>query len=246
MRVGAFIIHLRRATKRGGHVRALIERLPIKAEFIDAVDGLDMSDDEVRAVYCRSLHSPHYPFTLRVSEVACFLSHRKAWRAIVDRKVDAGLIVEDDVDVDDAAFAAQLKLAMDCVQTGDYIRFPRWPRGEKGPEVIRAGTNSIIQPALPGLGMQMQLVGRDAAIALLAATERFDRPVDTTIQMLWLHPIRVLSARPITIREIDFDLGGTVVQDKNKTVLGRLRREFLRPYYRVSLYFHSLIRRTRT
>ncbi len=243
MTVAAFIIHLGRAEKRGEHVRGLIRRLPVKAEIVEALDALDMSDDEVRAVYSRSLHSPHYPFALRVSEVACFLSHRKAWQAIVDRNLDAGLIIEDDVDVDDAAFATQLKLAMDSVKQSDYIRFPRWPRGEKGPEVARAGTNSLIEPALPGLGMQMQLVGRHAAAALLAATERFDRPVDTTIQMRWLHPIRILSARPITIREIDFNLGGTVVQGKNKTVLARLSREILRPCYRVSLYFHSLTRK---
>jgi GR25 family glycosyltransferase involved in LPS biosynthesis len=241
--VTAFIIHLKRATKRGEHVRELIGRLPVKAEFIEAVDALDMSDDEIDAVYERSLHSPYYPFKLRVSEVACFLSHRKAWQTIVDRNLDAGLVIEDDVDVDDAAFAGQLRLAMDCMQPADYIRFPRWPRGEQGREVVREGVNSVIEPELPGLGMQVQLVGRDAAKALLAATEQFDRPVDTTIQMRWLHPIRVLSARPITIREIDFSLGGSVVQGKNKTLLGRLGREILRPYYRLVVYLHSRMRR---
>jgi len=240
--VTAFIIHLKRATQRGEHVRGLIARLPVKVEIIDAVDALDMSDDDIDAVYERSLHSPYYPFKLRVSEIACFLSHRKAWQMIVDRNLDAGLIIEDDVDVDDAAFAAQLKLAVDSMLPTDYIRFPRWPRGEKGQEIAREGVNNIIEPELPGLGMQVQLIGRDAAKVLLAATEQFDRPVDTTIQMRWLHPIRVLSARPITIREIDFNLGGTVVQDKNKTLLGRLGREILRPYYRVVLYFYSLIR----
>ncbi|MBZ9655423.1 glycosyltransferase family 25 protein [Phyllobacterium lublinensis] len=245
MKVRAFVIHLERAKKRGEHVRGLIGRLPVETEIIDAVDALNMSDDEVRAFYTRSLHSPHYPFALRVSEVACFLSHRKAWQAIVEHNLDAGLVVEDDVDIDDAAFAAQLSLAMDRMQPSDYVRFPRWARGEKGPEVATAGANSLIQPALPGLGMQMQLVGRDAAIALLAATRHFDRPVDTTIQMHWLHPVRVLSARPITIREIDFDLGGTVVQGKSKTVLERLSREILRPYYRVGLYCHSQMRRMR-
>jgi GR25 family glycosyltransferase involved in LPS biosynthesis len=239
--IAAFIIHLKRATKRGEHVRGLIERLPLKAEIIDAVDALDMGDADVGAVYKRSLHSPYYPFELRVSEVACFLSHRKAWQMIVDRNLDAGLVIEDDVDVDDG-FAAQLKLAVDSIRPADYIRFPRWPRGEKGPEIAQEGADSIIEPELPGLGMQVQLVGRDAATALLAATEHFDRPVDTTIQMRWLHPIRVLSARPTTIREIDFNLGGTVVQGKNKTLLGRLSREILRPYYRVVLYLYSLIR----
>ncbi|ATU90922.1 glycosyltransferase family 25 protein [Phyllobacterium zundukense] len=243
MKVAAFIIHLKRATKRGEHVRRLIGRLPVNAEIIDAVDALDMRDGDIDAVYARSLHSPFYPFKLRVSEVACFLSHRKAWQTIVDRNLDAGLVIEDDVDVDDAAFAVQLSQAIAVLQPADYIRFPRWPRGEKGPEIAREGAGSIIEPELPGLGMQAQLVGRDAAIALLAATERFDRPVDTTIQMRWLHPVRILSARPITIREIDFNLGGTVVQDKNKTFLDRLGREILRPYYRVTLYLNNRFRR---
>jgi len=240
--VAAFIIHLERAAKRGEHVRGLIERLPVKAEILDAVDALEMGEGDITPVYARSLHSPYYPFELRKSEVACFLSHRKAWAAIVDRQLDAGLIIEDDVEVD-AGFAAQLKLAIDTVQPQDYIRFPRWPRGEAGTEIVRDGANSIIEPELPGLGMQMQLVGREAASALLAATERFDRPVDTTIQMRWLHPIRVLSARPITIREIDFDLGGSIVQGKNKTLLGRLKREVLRPWYRVTLYLYNKFRR---
>jgi hypothetical protein len=136
-----------------------------------------------------------------------------------------------------------LQLAIDTLRPADYIRFPRWPRGEAGIEIARDGANSIIEPELPGLGMQMQLVGREAAIALLAATERFDRPVDTTIQMRWLHPARVLSARPITIREIDFDLGGSVVQGKNKTLFARLQREILRPCYRVTLYVYNKVRR---
>lgn len=243
MKIGAFIIHLKRATKRGEQVGKLVARLPFQVEIIDAVDGQKLDETDIEAVYTRVLHRPYYPFELRPSEIACFLSHRKAWAAIVDRDLDAGLIVEDDVDVDDIAFAAQLQLAMDSLQSADYIRFPRWARGEKGGSIAASGNNSIVEPELPGLGMQVQLVGRNAAIALLAATQRFDRPVDTTIQMRWLHSARVLSARPITIREIDFDLGGSVVQSKNKTVPGRLKREILRPYYRVMLYLSNRLRR---
>ena len=62
--------------------------------------------------------------------------------------------------------------------------------------------------------MQMQFVGREAARRLLAATETFDRPIDSLIQMQWLHGARVLSARPLVVREIDLELGGTVLQKK--------------------------------
>lgn len=241
MKVSAFIIHLKRAEKRGEHIQALMQRLPIASEIIDAVDAQQLGKSDIAAVYSRkSLHFPAYPFDLRITEIACFLSHRKAWQAIVDDNLDAGLVIEDDVDID-AGFAEQLKLAVETIKPFDYIRFPRWPRGEVGGEIARSGDMSIMQPKLPGLGMQMQLIGRDAAIALLAATEVFDRPVDTTLQMRWLHPVRMLSARPITIREIDFNLGGTVVQGK-KTLSDKLKREVLRPYYRVLLFLYSKIR----
>ncbi|MEK1888166.1 MAG: glycosyltransferase family 25 protein [Phyllobacterium sp.] len=243
MKTAALIIHLERAEKRGEHVRALIKRLPIEAEIIDAIDAKEMSAGEIDSIYSRSLHKPHYPFALRPSEIACFQSHRKAWATIAERNLDAGLIIEDDVDIDDEAFTAQLELALGSIQPNDYIRFPRWTRGEQGPTIARKDGHSIMEPRLPGLGMQMQLVGREAAASLLKATERFDRPVDTTIQMRWLHPVRILSARPITIREIDFDLGGTVVQGKDKSLGGRLKREILRPYYRVALNLYSRLRR---
>ncbi|NTS31944.1 glycosyltransferase family 25 protein [Phyllobacterium sp. BT25] len=244
MKTAALIIHLKRATKRGEHVEKLIKRLPIKAEILNAVDAMNMTPGEIDAVYARSLRKPYYPFELRPSEIACFQSHRKAWATIVERNLDAGLVIEDDVDIDDGPFAEQLALALEAIQPGDYIRFPRWTRGEHGTDIARNGTCSIMQPRLPGLGMQMQLVGREAAAELLKATERFDRPVDTTIQMRWLHTARILSARPITIREIDFDLGGTVVQGKNKSFGARLKREILRPYYRVALNLYSRTRRT--
>jgi hypothetical protein len=32
------------------------------------------------------LHRPRYPFALRAAEIGCFLSHRRAWREILDRE----------------------------------------------------------------------------------------------------------------------------------------------------------------
>ncbi len=67
---------------------------------------------------------------------------------------------------------------------------------------------------------------------MLAATETFDRPVDSIVQMQWLHGARVLSARPIVIREIDRELGGTVLQNKKKGLMEWLHHEFYRPLMR--------------
>jgi hypothetical protein len=53
--------------------------------------------------------------------------------------------------------------------------------------------------------------------------------------MQWLHGARVLSARPIVIREIDRELGGTVLQKKEKGLLERLAHEVRRPFLRVAV-----------
>lgn len=231
MSIAAFIIHLDRSVDRKAQAERLVATLPCPAEIMEAVDGRNLSDEQVATCNRRSLHKPRYPFGLTRGEIACFLSHRAVWRAIVERGLDAGLIVEDDVAIEEA-FAAVFTEAARFVSHRDYIRFPRWERGESGETVYRAGDISIVEPFLPMLGTQAQLVGREAARLLLAATDTFDRPVDSLIQMQWLHGARVLSARPIAIREIDRELGGTVLQKKKKSALERVEHELRRPLMR--------------
>ncbi|RCS25525.1 glycosyl transferase [Phyllobacterium salinisoli] len=235
MKAEAFVIHLARASGRRPQAEKLLGELGLPARILDAVDAAVLSERDTDAVYRRNLHRPAYPFTLRRTEIACFLSHRKAWQAIIDQDLDAGLIVEDDVEPDAQSFAPVLRLALETIQPRDLIRFPCTARREKGPVVAEAGEVSLIAPGSPGLGMQMQLVGREAAALLLDMTRQFDRPVDTTVQMRWVNNVRILSARPICIREISGALGGTVVQNKSKTLSEIVNREVRRPLYRASV-----------
>ncbi|MGB3387904.1 MAG: glycosyltransferase family 25 protein [Pseudaminobacter sp.] len=235
MHAEAFIIHLARAQKRRPQVDALKSSLPLPVHVVDAVDGAAMTDKQVATVYRREIHRPRYPFELRKAEIGCFLSHRKVWREIVDRQLDAGLIVEDDVEVDAKLFPAVLAMALANIRPGDFIRFPRRDGTDKGARIGGEETRMLCQPLQAGLGTQMQLVGRQAAIELLKATERFDRPIDTTLQMRWLSNARVLAAMPVCIRQIDHLLGGTVIQQKAKPFSEVLSREVRRTWYRLSV-----------
>jgi GR25 family glycosyltransferase involved in LPS biosynthesis len=233
-RARSFIIHLERAERRRPQVDTLLRLLPAPAEIVPAVDGLSLRDDEIEAVYRRRLHRPGYAFRLLETEIGCFLSHRKAWRSIVESGVDAGLVVEDDVAIE-PRFPEVFEFVAGVAGAGDYVRFPRWERGEDGETVHRSGDMALIEPFLPALGMQAALIGREAARLLLAATETFDRPVDSTVQMQWLHGARVLSARPIVIREIDRELGGTVLQNKKMRFLEWVVHEVRRPLSRAAI-----------
>lgn len=227
--IKAFIIHLERASDRRAQVEDLVRKLPIETEVINAVDGRTLDAQTVSRVYSRSAHKPRYPFRLSINEIACFLSHRKAWQAIVDQGLDAGLVLEDDVELT-AEFAAAYSTACKVLRADSFIRFPFRER-ESGRAVLTTETLRIIEPVPVGLGMVAQLIGHEAAQRLLSATEIFDRPVDTMAQMNWVTGLKPLSVLPGGVKEISARLGGSTIQ-KSRSLPDKLKREILRPIYR--------------
>lgn len=121
--VKAFIIHLERATDRQPQVEELVRKLPVEADVVTAVDGRTLDAQTISRVYRRSTHKPRYPFQLSTNEIACFLSHRKAWKAIVDQELDAGLVLEDDVELT-PEFEAAYSAACQILKADSFIRFP--------------------------------------------------------------------------------------------------------------------------
>lgn len=234
MQIKAFIIHLHRAADRRAQVNHLCQQLPIEADIIEAVDNKNLSEQEMTRVYQRRLHKPYYPFTLSRNEIACFLSHRKTWQAIVDQGLDAGFVLEDDVALTTdfaACFAsaqAMLQQKPDC-----FIRFPFRDR-EEGEIIAQTDHVKILRPRYIGLGMVAQIVSREAAKKLLKTTEEFDRPVDTFAQMNWITGVDMLSLQPGGVVEISRELGGSTIKNK-KGLFDRLSREVLRPLYRSRL-----------
>ncbi|KAB2682092.1 MULTISPECIES: glycosyltransferase family 25 protein [Brucella/Ochrobactrum group] len=227
--VKAFIIHLERATDRQPQVEELVRKLPVETEVVNAVDGRTLDNQTISRVYRRSVHRPRYPFQLSTNEIACFLSHRKAWQEIIDQRLDAGLVLEDDVELT-PDFAAAYSAACQILKADSFIRFPFRER-ESGRVVLTTEGVRVIEPVPVGLGMVAQLVGREAAQRLLSATEIFDRPVDTTAQMNWITGLKPLSVLPGGVKEISVRLGGSTIQ-KSRSLPDKLKREILRPLYR--------------
>ena len=64
------------------------------------MDGARCSQQEVDQAYARRRFRPRYPFALTATEVGVFLSHRAAWRRIVDEELDFAFIFEDDAEID--------------------------------------------------------------------------------------------------------------------------------------------------
>ena len=241
MNVRAFVIHLQRAKQRRAQVDHIISSCPVKTQVIDAVDGSAMSEDERTRVYTSDkLFEPRYPFVIGAGEIGCFLSHRRAWQAIVDAGIDAGLVIEDDVEIDKEQFAAALRMAENHIETEDVIQFQ--VRNIEGPATTLAETGglAVLRPMIVPLRLSCTMYSPRAAQRLLDLSTRFDRPVDGLMQMHWvtgLHPAIVV---PSGVSDASADVGGTTIQAWDLNLLSRFRRELFRPVYRWQINRKSL------
>lgn len=226
----SYIIHLPKAVARQETAYDLLKQLP-NAQILEATDALDFAEEHTHETYKRHLHTPRYPFSLRNTEIACFLSHRRAWQEIAEGDSDMAFVVEDDVVLNMKFFDAALTAALEKATSEDFVRFPCVK--QTGIQ-MEAHTARVSKPDNVGLGMQAQLVGRSAARRLLQATDHFDRPVDTTLQLTWRTGQPILEVMPSGVGEISRKIGGSTIGAKKK-FSERLYREIARPYYRAAL-----------
>jgi glycosyl transferase family 25 len=230
----AFILHLERATSRAATVESLRNTMAIESEVLAAVDGARLAPPEVDQAYARRRFRPHYPFPLTRTEVGVFLSHRLAWRRIVDDALDFAFIFEDDAEIDPSAFAALLDFVTLERPAWDYVLLPAQPIRNGSPVASRGGL-TLLRPDAPPLRAIAQIVSLAAAKRLLDRTLPFDRPIDTLMQMTWATGLPLLVASPSPVRDVSRETGGSTVQRKSMSLAERLRHEAMRPIYRAQV-----------
>ncbi len=241
MQARTFVISLERAASRFENAKKMARELPHRLHFpadvLPAVDGSQLTDLEIESVYRRRLYKPVYPFELRLGEIGCFLSHRNAWQQIVDLRLDAALILEDDVLIDSARFHDSIEFVRAHVPRDAYVQLPVKSIPQRAISIVSRGSHRIVMPAVTPLRTSGQWVTRRAAEKLLNATKQFDRPVDTTLQMHWITGVRLVTLDPSGIQDATTELGGSTigVGKKRSLTLDKLSREFNRAFYRARI-----------
>lgn len=87
-----YLINLASRPDRLHAMQKQFDRVDLKFKRIDAVYGKDLAADTIHSVHRRGPLGE-----LSFGDIGCFLSHRKAWQALVDSEKECALIVEDDV-----------------------------------------------------------------------------------------------------------------------------------------------------
>ena len=220
------IIHLRRAQDRADQVQRLIKAAPCPMEVVDAVDGQE-GPPEMSHYSAEPIYAPRYPFTLGAGEIACFLSHRNAWAAIVERRVP-GIIYEDDTDIDPERHGAAVERARPFVEQLGVVMFQVRQIVSPADHVAP----NLVIPHVAPLRLNTTLIAPWAAARLHELSNRFDRPVDTFLQMSWVTGIRPAIVQPSGVTEVSAQLGGSTIQAKRRGLVATVKREIARPLYR--------------
>lgn len=98
--ISCFVINLAHAVERRENMQRQLQALNIQAEFIQAVDGRQMSVDE-RQQHLNSAKMREIGWRLSPAEIGCSLSHLEIYRIMVERKIPYAVILEDDVELAD-------------------------------------------------------------------------------------------------------------------------------------------------
>ena len=168
-----FYINLASRPDRREFMEKQFVALGIKAERVEAVVGEQVPAD-LLAIHA----SPHQPWRLTAAELACGLSHHKAWSLIAERQVSAAVVLEDDVEL-----SPELLAFLDPLQLGqpapDLIKLETWRSKVWLGGSRRAAGTGVVQPLYSThLGAAGYLMYLGCAQRSIADRRAFDVAVD--------------------------------------------------------------------
>ena len=98
MAIKTYIINLKRSTDRKRYITQEVSSYAfLDIEWIDAIDGKQMSEMEISSSFNTEKFISHYHRCPVKGEIGCTLSHRKCYRQLLDSNAPYVLILEDDV-----------------------------------------------------------------------------------------------------------------------------------------------------
>ena len=209
-------------------------RLGLHAEFIEAVDGAQLTAAQ-RGLYDRRRALAVYGEEMSPAEIGCHLSHLSAYQRIVDEKIECALVLEDDIECDAdlpqllSALAKQSQapwrvLRLQSTKTTVINGERASARGEIQ-EIVQGRTISRLRTGV--LGGCGYLIRNAGAKAMLRYASRPFMPIDQAMDRYWENDILPYVLRPFPIRQsgkIASEIGERKVKQNHGPYLTALRR----------------------
>lgn len=182
-----FVINLERSPERLAVISSRLNEFDIPFERVEAIDGKTLSDSVVEEVSPAHVVSKTYHRSLSKAEVACSLSHRKAWRKIVEDDLDFAIVLEDDAEIlDNFPRVLDLLAELPCIEW-DFIKLYALKRGGEKNVARRFDYRDhtfVTYHKFP-LGFQGQAISRQGARSLIERLPYVTEPADSQLKSWW-------------------------------------------------------------
>jgi glycosyl transferase family 25 len=186
-----FYLNLDAETGRRAYMEAQFAETGLVAERIAAITPADLAPDLIRQACDRTKR--HW---VGRPELACTMTHRLAWRAILERGLPMALILEDDVylsrRLSELISAVELLCAgLDVIRIETYQPRVRLGRADRRGDLDLREIHSVVW------GCGGYIVTNAGARRLLGPLSRIDVPVDAVIFNYHLSTARRLQTRQV-------------------------------------------------
>jgi glycosyl transferase family 25 len=234
-----FVINLDKSTERMAKISKRLDELEVPFERITAVYGAELTPEELQINYDPKLNAKTYRRELPCGEIGCYMSHIKAWKMIIERKLQCAIVLEDDITIENEFKVFAERLAS---STGDFD-IVKFFCSKKNLNIVSSfpigPSHQLCRFRKVPSGNQGQLITYDGAKKLLATYERFGRPVDVDIQHWWESGINVLGIYPPIVdilQRVQSDIDSQDTRKNKTTITGALRNLGLRLRYEYNLF----------
>ncbi len=239
----SYLINLEKNRARLDNSKRQFDKENIPFSRIEAVNGWDMSDEEIAAVYDADAARRRYKYPLIKPEIGCYLSHIEAWRRIAESDEDGGFVFEDDFKIIAPLHPTLEALTISPENWGIAKMFSikEHPRIMHWKPLTRY--NDLTVPFQVPTCLLAYAIRKETAQRLVETSIPFFRPVDEDHKFFWEKNLRISLVHPSPVAVGDQQaetgtIGAERKQGKRKAPL--FRRMSYQLKYKTALYFHRI------
>lgn len=195
--IPVLVINLERADDRRSTMAARLRALSIPHSFLKAVDGRDLSPEELARA--SPAHKQDYPLALMPTEIAAGVSHLAAIAEGVRLDCDFFCVFEDDLILAPDLASCLDRDALRALPVFDVLRlFTHLDRWDKPSKIVKnLGSSVVVRMLRPGWGCQGQIYSRHGAAKILNSMPHIRAPMDYALYHdCHVSGLRVLEVRP--------------------------------------------------
>jgi len=203
-----FVINLARDERRRAHMQQVLSQLGLRAEFVAAVDGHQLSTTE-RSAYQPARALRVYGVQMLDTEIACYLSHYRLWERMVGEGLKVALILEDDLDIRPDFPQLLGELLDDPSPIWQVLRFESQrnrvlnPQNQKdrGKQLKTLTAGTLFELNIHVLGGGAYLMRQEGARRLVDYARQIFMPLDQTMDRFWENGIVPYVIRPFPVTQ---------------------------------------------